>query len=41
MRINTTNTDRLELDGEEINEAEDFAYVGSNISKDGRSDRKH
>ena len=39
MRIITRNTDRLELDGEEIDEVEDFAYLGSNISKDGGSDR--
>jgi len=39
MRINTTNADRLELDGEEIDEVEEFAYLGSNISKDGGSDR--
>ena len=38
MTIKTTNADRLELDGEEIDEVEDFAYLGSNISKDGWSD---
>ena len=39
MRINTSNADRLELDGEDIEEVEDFVYLGSNISKDGGSDR--
>ena len=39
MRINTINADRLELNGEETDEVEDFAYLGSNISKDGGSDR--
>ena len=34
MGINTTNADRLELDGEEVDEVEDFAYLGSNISND-------
>ena len=39
MRMNTSNADRLELDGEDIEEVEDFVYLGSNISKDGGSDR--
>ena len=39
MRVNTRNTDRIELDGDEIDEVEDFAYLGSNISKDGGSDQ--
>ena len=39
MRINTSNADRLELDGEDIEEVEDSVYLGSNISKDGGSDR--
>lgn len=38
-RINTRNADRLELDGEDIDEVEGFANLGSNISKDGESDR--
>lgn len=38
-RINTRNADRLELDGEDIDEVEGFANLGSNISKDGGSDR--
>lgn len=38
-KINTRNVDKLELDGEEIDEVEDFANPGSNISKDGGSDR--
>ena len=33
-----SNADRLDLDGEEIDEEEDFADLGSNIRKDGRSD---
>jgi len=28
MRVNTRNTDRTELDGDEIDEVEDFAYLG-------------
>lgn len=32
IRINTANADRLELDGEEIDEMEDFANLGINIS---------
>jgi len=39
MRINTTNADRPDLDGEEIDEVEDFACLGSNITRDGGSDR--
>ncbi|PFX25162.1 Halomucin [Stylophora pistillata] len=39
MRINTSNADRLELGGEDIEEVEDFVYLSSNISKDGGSDR--
>ena len=39
MRINTTNADRQELNGEEIDDVKDFAYHGNNISKDGGSDR--
>lgn len=34
MRINATNADRLQLDGEKIDEVEDFAYLSSNFSKD-------
>ena len=37
--INTRNADRLELDGEEIDEVEDFANLSSNISKYSGSDR--
>ena len=32
-------SNRLELDGDEIEKVEDFAYIGSNISKDGGSDQ--
>ncbi|KAL9956069.1 hypothetical protein ACROYT_G037490 [Oculina patagonica] len=39
MRVNTKNADRIELDEDEIDEVEDFAYLGSNISKDGGSDQ--
>jgi len=39
MRVNTRNADKLELDGEAIDEVENFTYIGSNISKDGGSDR--
>lgn len=35
MRINTRNADKIELDGEEFDEEEAFAYLDSNISKDG------
>ena len=38
MRINNRNADRLELDGEDIEEKEDFVYLGSNINMDGGSD---
>ena len=31
--------DNIKLDGEAIDEVEDFTYLGSNISKDGGSDR--
>lgn len=34
-RINTRNADKIELDGEEFDEEEAFAYLNSNISKDG------
>ena len=34
MRINTTNADRLQLDGEEIDEMKDFAYLGNDFNKD-------
>ena len=39
MRVNTRNVDRIELAEDEIDEVEDFAYLGSNISKDGGSDQ--
>ncbi|XP_022789520.1 uncharacterized protein LOC111329176 [Stylophora pistillata] len=39
MRINTSNVDRLELQEEDIEKVEDFVYLGSNIRKDGGSDR--
>jgi len=39
MRVNTRNTDRIELDRDEIDEVEDFAYLGSNIGKDGGSEQ--
>ena len=38
MRVNTRNADKLELDGEAIDEVENFTYLGSNISKDRGSD---
>ena len=38
-RVNTRYADKIDLDGETIDEVEDFAYLGSNISKDGGSDR--
>ena len=37
-RINVRNVDRIEVDGEEIDEIEDFADLGSKISRDGGSD---
>lgn len=33
MRVNATNTDEKELDGEEFDELRDLAYLGSNTSK--------
>ena len=39
MRVKTRNVDKIKLDGEAIDEVEDFTYFGSNISKDGGSDR--
>ena len=39
MRVNTRNTDKIKLDGEAIDEAEELTYLGSNISKDGESIR--
>lgn len=39
MRVNTRNSDNIELDGEADDEVEELSYLGSNISKDGRSDR--
>ena len=39
MRVNTRNADKIELDGEEIDEVEDFMYIGSKISRDSGSDR--
>ena len=39
MRVKTRNVDNIKLDGEAIDEVEDFTYLGSNISKDGGSDR--
>ena len=39
MRVNTRNADKLELDGEAIDDMEDFTYLGSNISNDGGSAR--
>ena len=37
--VKTRNLDIIKLDGEAIDEVEDFTYLGSNISKDGGSDR--
>jgi len=37
MRVNTRNADKLELDGEAIDDVKKFTYLGSNISKDGGS----
>ena len=39
MRIYTRKADKLALDGEAIDEVENFTYLGSNISKDGGSDQ--
>ena len=39
MRVKTRNVDNIKLDGEAIDEVEDFTYLSSNISKDGGSDR--
>ena len=39
MRVKTRNVDNIKLDGEAIDEVEDLTYLGSNISKDGGSDR--
>ena len=39
MRVKTRNVDNIKLDGEAIDEVEDFIYLGSNISKDGGSDQ--
>ena len=39
MRVKTRNVDNIKLDGEAIDEVEDFTYLGSSISKDGGSDR--
>ena len=39
MRVNTRNADKIELKGEAIDEVEDFAYLGNNISKVGGSDQ--
>ena len=39
MRVKTRNVDNIKVDGEAIDEVEDFTYLGSNISKDGGSDQ--
>ena len=39
MGVKTRNVDNIKLDGEAIDEVEDFTYLGNNISKDGGSDR--
>ena len=39
MRVNIRKADKLELDGEAIDEVENFTYLGSNIGKDGGSVR--
>ena len=39
VRVKTRNVDNIKLDGEAIDEVEDFTYLDSNISKDGGSDR--
>ena len=37
IRVKTRNVNNIKLDGEAIDEVEDFIYLGSNISKDGGS----
>ena len=39
MRVKTRNVDNIKLDGEAIDEVEDFTYLGSYISKDGGFNR--
>ena len=39
LRVNTRNADKLELDGEAIDDVEKFTYLGSNISNDDGSAR--
>ena len=39
LRIKTRNMDNIKLDGNTIDEVEDVTYLGSNIRKDGGSDR--
>ena len=38
-RVKNRNVDNIKLDGEAVDEVEDFTYLGSNISKVGGSDR--
>ena len=38
MRVNSGSANKLELDGEAIDELENFSYLGSNINKNGGSD---
>ena len=39
IKVKTRNVDNIKLDGEAIDEVEDSSNLGSNISKDGGSDR--
>ena len=38
LRINTSNANRVELDGKDLEEVESFTYLGSNVDKVGGTD---
>ena len=39
LRVKTRNVNNIKLDGEAINEVEDFTYLGNHTSKESGSDR--
>ena len=39
IKVKTRNVDNIQLNGDAVDEVEDLTYLGSNISRDGGSDR--
>ena len=35
LRLNTTNTERVQVEGQDIEEVQSFVYLGANVSNEG------